>query len=635
MHATTPVPEQRQGLSQHRRPKQRRIPLNLAVPLIVALAIIGIIIWRVGAATPTASITTAITRATLSETVSGSGSVQPQRSLDLAFTAAGDIAEVLVATGDQVSTGQALARLDTRDLELQLAQAEASLKSAEARLAAAQGEGATPLELQQAQLALQSAEIQLSKITGGNATAADIRSAQANLDSARARLNALTNPAADTQSTAETRLAQAEATLQSTRDTSSVSKTRAELDMEKAVTALTQAQSRYATAKQNWEFVHVTSQDPTSPTRIDASGNTVPNKVSDSQRQQYYDTFVQAEAALRNAEASLEQARIAYDAARQKEALDVAQAEQSLRDAQVQYDALTNPAAEELTQARAAVIQAQAQLEKLTGSGTTLDVTSAQIQVEQARLTLEKLTAPASAADRAAAEAAMVQARVQYENANTALEDATLKAPFAGVVASVNIAAGERAGSGAAVITLVDLSGYFIEMNLSETDVARVAVDQPVTLLFDALPDVTAAGQVDSVAPIATVQQNVVTYLVRIGFEPRAAPVKVGMSATGDILIEQRADVLTAPSRAIQTQAGVQFIQVRAAPNQALVDVAVLTGLSSNGLTEIVSCVDTGNLCLQEGDTIVIPGTSSATQRTTIRNGGFFLGGDGSPPGGR
>lgn len=631
MQATSSVPERRSAPPLAQRTRRRFSPW-LALPLLLALVVAGTVAWRVTTARPPAVTTATVSRGTITATVSSSGTVQPARSLAVTFAVSGDVTDVLVEAGDTVEAGQPLARLDTYALELQVSQAEANLKSAEARLAAARGEGATPLDIRQAQLALQAAEIQLARSSGGNATAADIRSAQASLDSARARLNALTNPSPETRSATETRLAQAQATLQTTRDTSSVNKTRAELDLQKAVSALTQAQSRYSTAKQNWDFVQQTGQDPTNPERTDASGRTVPNKVNDSQRQQYYDTFVQAEAALHSAEASVEQARIAYDAARQKEVVDVAQAEQALRDAQVQYDALTNPASDELVQARAAVVQAQAQLDKLTGGGTALDVTAAQIQVEQAKLALERLTAPAAQTEIAAAEASVAQARTQYESAKLNLAQATLTAPFAGIVASVNVAAGERTGSGATSgITLIDMSRLHLDMNLSETDVARVAVGQPVTLFFDALPDVMVQGVVESVAPVATVQQNVVTYLVRVSFDPGTAPVKAGMSATGDILVEEHAGVLTVPSRAVQSQDGVQVVQVRPAGSQASVPVRVSTGLSSNGRTEIVSCLDTGNLCLQEGDVVVVPATTT-TQRTMMQNNIIPLGG--GPPGG-
>jgi multidrug efflux pump subunit AcrA (membrane-fusion protein) len=60
-------------------------------------------------------------------------------------------------------------------------------------------------------------------------------------------------------------------------------------------------------------------------------------------------------------------------------------------------------------------------------------------------------------------------------------------------------------------------------------------------------------GTVATVAPAATVSQNVVTYSVQIEFDPGATPVKVGMSATADIQVQKIENAILAPSRAVTT----------------------------------------------------------------------------------
>jgi len=58
---------------------------------------------------------------------------------------------------------------------------------------------------------------------------------------------------------------------------------------------------------------------------------------------------------------------------------------------------------------------------------------------------------------------------------------------------------------------------------------------------------------VATVAPSATVAQNVVTYPVQIEFDSGTTPVKVGMSATADIQVQKIENAILAPSRAVQT----------------------------------------------------------------------------------
>src|SRR5439155_22439324 len=151
------------------------------------------------------------------------------------------------------------------------------------------------------------------------------------------------NPTPDKLSAAQLKLTQAQISLQKTRDTDSATKTRAEQDMLKAADALTQAQASYATAKSNWDYVQETGRDPINPSKTNSQGKSVPNTVSDGQRQQYYQSYVQAEAGLHSAERAVNEAQITYDNARQQEVVDIQQAEAQVADAQQQLDALRNP----------------------------------------------------------------------------------------------------------------------------------------------------------------------------------------------------------------------------------------------------------------------------------------------------
>jgi HlyD family secretion protein len=334
----------------------------------------------------------------------------------------------------------------------------------------------------------------------------------------------------------------------------------------------------------------------------------------------------------------VQQAQVDYDAARQKEAAQVPLLEQQVADAQTQLDALKNPSAADVRQAQAAVVQARASLDKLRQGGTAAEIVQSQAQVTQAQSNLDKLTAPAAEPDIATAEAGLVQAQVALATAQRNLDQATLKAPFDGVVAAVTIQPGASSNAssstsstsgGSAAITLVDRSKLHVDVNLSETDAAKVQVGQPVALTFDALPNMTIRGTVATIAPVATVNQNVVTYPVQVEFDPGNTPVKVGMSATADIQLEQIRDAILVPSRAVQTSGSVQTVTVLQGPQRIPVTVQVETGATSNGRIAITSCVETGAQCLRPGDVLALPST---TTRTTTQ-GGFGPGGPGGGPG--
>ncbi|PKO23356.1 MAG: hypothetical protein CVU38_04550, partial [Chloroflexi bacterium HGW-Chloroflexi-1] len=125
---------------------KRKWWLIVVVIAVVAAAVVaGPSALRLAGIGPAASAQTAgslagqetatVTRGSLRTSVSANGSLVAARSVSLAFSTSGRVTEVLVEEGDQVVAGQALVRLDTAELALSAAQAEASLASAQAQLA--------------------------------------------------------------------------------------------------------------------------------------------------------------------------------------------------------------------------------------------------------------------------------------------------------------------------------------------------------------------------------------------------------------------------------------------------------------------------------------------------------------------
>jgi HlyD family secretion protein len=326
---------------------------------------------------------------------------------------------------------------------------------------------------------------------------------------------------------------------------------------------------------------------------------------------------------------------VAYDSARQNEVSDIAQAEATVQSAQQELDALLTPNANDLTQAQAAVTQAQTQLTNLQKGGTQASLASSQAQVILAQANLDKLTAPATDVDLSAAQASLLQAQASVDTAQHNLDQATLSAPFDGVVSAVGLQVSSQADSSAS-ITIVDRSKLHIEVSLSETDAAKVQVGQPVALTFDALPTVALTGTVATVAPSATVSQNVVTYPVQVEFDPGETQVKVGMSATADIQVQKVENAILVPSRAVTTSGATKTVTLLQGPQQMPMQVLVKTGITSDGQIEITSSGGNGAPALKAGDTVSVPSTTTTTSSTSTQNnrGSSGLGGFGGGPGG-
>lgn len=110
---------------------------------VVVVAAGGVAAWLVfrPAEAATSPMVVAASVGTQRHTVSASGTVEPAEQADLNFTVSGEVIEVLVAEGDQVTAGQALATVDDTLLQAQLTAAQAQLDAAEER--AAEGDDAS------------------------------------------------------------------------------------------------------------------------------------------------------------------------------------------------------------------------------------------------------------------------------------------------------------------------------------------------------------------------------------------------------------------------------------------------------------------------------------------------------------
>ncbi|HEU5097649.1 MAG TPA: HlyD family efflux transporter periplasmic adaptor subunit [Roseiflexaceae bacterium] len=474
---------------------------------------------------------------TASNAIVAEAKVVPIRSATLSLSIGGIVAEVLVKEGDQVQAGQVLARLDDADLKLTLDKAQVDLKQAKADQQALL-KGATPETIAAAKARIAQAQGQYQQ-TAGSVTKADIAAARANLAAAQARLAELQAGHTGVRD-AELGLQQAQTQLQARRDQLSQAKTDAQLQMQQRVNDLTKAQSAYATAKQNWEYVQQTGRDPSQVVLDPQSGKKSHLKLDDKQKQQYADAFVQAEAMMHNAEAALQQAQVDYDAARQAELTGIQAAEQDVASDQSKLDAQrAGGDRQQLAAAQAQVATAQAELNRLTGASRSGNLEAAQASVAEAEAELAKLRADPDSSELARAEAAVARAELAVKQAQRALDQATLTAPFAGTISALDLKLREYVAPGAPIARLADNSAWQIETtDLTELNVAKAYEDAPATISFDALPGVTLPGTVTRIKGFGENKQGDITYTVVV--KPKLQDARLRWNMTASVSIDGR-----------------------------------------------------------------------------------------------
>jgi multidrug resistance efflux pump len=114
-------------------------------------------------------------------------------------------------------------------------------------------------------------------------------------------------------------------------------------------------------------------------------------------------------------------------------------------------------------------------------------------------------------------QAQLDAARAQAAAAQSALDNYDLKAPFAGLVADVNVSVYQMVNPQTWAVALADTSQWYVDTSdLTEMDVVKVSAGQTVQVTADALPGITMTGVVESISEAPKVQGGDVLYTVHI-----------------------------------------------------------------------------------------------------------------------
>ncbi|MBT9596454.1 MAG: efflux RND transporter periplasmic adaptor subunit [Vitreoscilla sp.] len=168
-------------------------------------------------------------------------------------------------------------------------------------------------------------------------------------------------------------------------------------------------------------------------------------------------------------------------------------------------------------------------------------------------------TAAAQAA-LATAQAGIAQARAQVTVQQVNKDSTEIRAPFDGVVLVKNANVGDlitpfsnAAGTSGAVVTMADMGTLEVEADVSESNVGRVLVDQPVEIVLDALPDLRLRGNVARIVP--TVDRAKATVMTKIRFDQLDPRILPEMSAKVSFLSRPATDADQKPVLAVSPKA--------------------------------------------------------------------------------
>lgn len=157
---------------------------------------------------------------------------------------------------------------------------------------------------------------------------------------------------------------------------------------------------------------------------------------------------------------------------------------------------------------------------------------------------------------RKSAQAQLEQARAAADKDQVNLNYTTIRSPVSGIVVDRVVDLGQTVAASLQTPTLIkiaqDLSEMRIDSSFAEADIGRIKEGQKVRFTVDAFPNRSFNGEVQQIRLNPTVQQNVVTYNVRVSLQNPEQILLPGMTAYVNIAVARREDALLVPNAALR-----------------------------------------------------------------------------------
>lgn len=201
---------------------------------------------------------------------------------------------------------------------------------------------------------------------------------------------------------------------------------------------------------------------------------------------------------------------------------------------------------------------------QLTGAASASEVKAAEQRVAAANASLQLLqqrkTERYDAGDLARAKAAFDESQTSYSAAQSLLNQANVRAPFAGTVYSIPVSKSEYVQTGALLLQMADLSKMQVRGYFDEPEIGKLRVGQPITIEWDARPGRVWHGHVERVPStiITYGTRNVGEVLITIDDADESLLPNTNVRVT--VTTANEGNALNIPREALHTERGVSYV---------------------------------------------------------------------------
>jgi HlyD family secretion protein len=188
------------------------------------------------------------------------------------------------------------------------------------------------------------------------------------------------------------------------------------------------------------------------------------------------------------------------------------------------------------------------------------------------------------------------QARLALEKARIDLDNTTLVAPIDGTITAIEAELGETVNTNP-ILTIADLDHSLIRFYVEEIDLGKVATGLPVTVVFDANPDMIFNGEIVRVDPALVTVDGSPAVQAYAQLDPYEHDIRLlsGMSAEVEIVSGRSENTLLVPVQALREAAPGSYTVFVVQADGTLKLTAVKVGLKDFANAEILSGLKAGD----------------------------------------
>jgi membrane fusion protein (multidrug efflux system) len=210
------------------------------------------------------------------------------------------------------------------------------------------------------------------------------------------------------------------------------------------------------------------------------------------------------------------------------------------------------------------------------------------------------------------ARSELAEARAQLGLAERALRDASVRAPFPGLIARRFVSQGEFVSPGQKLFDLVALDPIEIEFRLAEVDSARARIGGEIDVRVAPYPDEVFRARVSVVSP--RIDPATRTLRVKGVLANPDGRLRPGLFARVDLGVSDRSGVAMIPEDAMLQRAD-GAVAFRLLDGNRVQRRVLTTGLFQDGYAEVVEGLEIGDLVVVRGHAALVDGAVVALRR--------------------